>query len=110
MIKQFADLAAEGEYRVLSRVWQGQNDAQGLIARAESSFKAARDAKVMGVFNTITSFFSTYSMAGGTWGGGTPTAGAPVTSAQGYPMSPVPNYQNVGKLWTGPTSTPLPAT
>jgi hypothetical protein len=102
MVKQFADLAAEGEYRVLSRVWQGQNDAQGLIARAESSFKAARDAKVMGVFNAITSAYSAFKGAGG---GAPVDPGAGNTGLQysGAPqMSPVPGYQDVGKLWLGP--------
>lgn len=105
MVKQFADLAAEGEYRVLSRVWQGQNDAQGLIARAESSFKAARDAKVMGVFNAITSAYSAFQGAGG---GAPVDPGAGNTGFQysGAPqMSPVPGYQDVGKLWLGPKPT-----
>lgn len=70
MVKIFADLAAEGEYRVLSRVWQGQSDAQGYIASAEANFKAAKDAKVMGVINTITTFASVYTGMGGSWGGG----------------------------------------
>lgn len=70
LVKIYSDLAAEGEYRVLSRVWQGQNDAEGLIAQAEAHGKAARDAKVMGVINTVTTALSTYMAAGGTFGGG----------------------------------------
>jgi hypothetical protein len=102
MVKVFADLAAEGEYRVLSRVWQGQNDAQGLIAQSEANFKAARDAKVMGVFNSITSAFAAYSGAGG---GANPNPGAGATnfsSSSAPQMSPIQGYQDVGKLWLGP--------
>ena len=101
MVKIFADLAAEGEYRVLSRVWQGQNDAQGLLAQADANRKAASDAITMGIFNTVTTAFSTYAAAGGTFGGTPPPTGG-VMSPQGYPMSPVPGSENVGKLWTGP--------
>ncbi len=101
LVRQFAELAAEGEYRALARVWQGQNDAQGLIARAKANYKAARDAKVMGVINTVTTAFSTYAGMGGSFGG-TPAPTGGVQSAQGYMMSPVPDYQNVGKLWTSP--------
>jgi DNA polymerase II small subunit/DNA polymerase delta subunit B len=103
MVKQFADLAAEGEYRVLSRVWQGQNDAEGLIASAEANYKAAKDAKVMGMINTVTTAFSTYMMAGGTFGA---PANAPVgptgISSQGLPYSPTTVNAPSVSLWKGP--------
>lgn len=72
MVKILGDLAAEGKYRIMSVLWQGQNDAEGLLARARAEEKAADDALVMGAINVVTSAFSAYSMAGGSFGGGTP--------------------------------------
>ena len=97
MVKIFGDLAAEGEYRVLSRVWQGQNDAEGLIAQAEAHAQAARDAKVMGLVNTVTTAFSTYLSAGGTFG---KPATETAISADGLPYSPSASRPKT-TLWDG---------
>jgi hypothetical protein len=79
MVKLLADLNAEGEYRVMSVLWQGQNDAEGLIHQAEAEEQAADDALIMGVINTVASAFSTYSSAGGSFGGSS-TVSAPTAS------------------------------
>lgn len=76
VVKVFADLAAEGEYRVMSRLWQGQNDAEGFLAAARAEQKAAKDAITMGIVKTITSAFSAYMSAGG-------NMGQPVTDTPG---------------------------
>ncbi len=99
VVKILGDLAAEGEYRVLSRLWAGQNDAEGLLAQAKAEERAADDTLVVGAINAVTSAFSAYSGAGGTFGASPSAAAAP--AASGPQMSYVPNYQNVGKLWTG---------
>ena len=97
MVKIFGDLAAEGEYRVLSRVCQGQNDAEGLIAQAEAHAQAARDAKVMGLVNTVTTAFSRYLSAGGTFG---KPATETAISADGLPYSPSASRPKT-TLWDG---------
>lgn len=87
-VKILGDLAAEGKYRIMSVLWQGQNDAEGLLARARAEEKAADDALVMGAVNTVTSAMSAYSAAGGGFGG-TPTP--PVSpSAPPSPSSSTP--------------------
>ncbi len=76
VVKIFADLAAEGEYRVMSRLWQGQNDAEGILASARAEEKASNDAITMGIVKTITSAFSAFMSAGGTMPTFGDTAGA----------------------------------
>lgn len=83
MVKILADLAAEGTYRVMSVLWQGQNDAEGLLAQAKAEEQAADDTMVMGVINTVASAFSAYSAAGGSFGGGStaPVSAAPTVNS-----------------------------
>ncbi len=93
-VKILSDLNAEGEYRVMSVLWSGLNDADGLLARARAEEKAADDAIVVGALNAVTSAFSAYAGAGGTFGksaasAGAGASGATTLSKQGYPMSPV---------------------
>jgi hypothetical protein len=76
MVKLLSDLNAEGQYRVMSVLWSGQNDAEGLIAQAEAEKQAGDDALVMGVVKGVTSAFSAYSAAGGTFGNATPPPAA----------------------------------
>jgi hypothetical protein len=121
VVKIFADLAAEGEYRVLSRLWQGQNDAEGFLAAAKAEERASNDAITMGVVKSITSAFSAFMSAGGSMpsfgGQTTPPASATdfaanrayyggsgqmAISPDGLPYSPIPDAGNVGKLWKGP--------
>ena len=87
MVNLLADLAAEGEYRVMSVLWAGQNDAEGLIAQAEASQQAADDALIVGFADAITTAFSTYQAAGGTFGG-TKTTTTPPTAGSGGIYAP----------------------
>lgn len=116
-VKVLGDLAAEGKYRVMSVLWSGLNDAQGLLARAEAEKQAAKDALVMGAVNAVTSAVSAYAGAGG-FSGAAPT-GSVIPSAtdlsgnraafggtgdmgfssQGLPYSPTPGGKPT--LWKG---------
>lgn len=61
IVALFGDLNAEGEYRILSALYTGQNEAEGLLFRAEAARregKAARDASRV---TAITSGISTYA-------------------------------------------------
>jgi len=60
MVKLFGDLNAEGEYRVMSRLWAGQNDAEGLIFRSEAAQKEADTAMTVGAIDSVVSAYSTY--------------------------------------------------
>lgn len=93
MVKLLGDLQAEGKYRVMSRLWSGQDDAEGLIFRAEAAQREANTAMTVGAINAVTSVLSMSS-------GGGPRQ--PSQTVQVGGMSPVPNAQSVGKLWTGP--------
>ncbi len=61
MVKVLADLNAEGEYRVMSRLWAGQDRAEGLIFRSEVAKREADDALVEGAFNVVASAMSASS-------------------------------------------------
>ena len=60
-----ADLNAEGEYRVLSRLWAGQNEAEGLQFRAEAAIREGRAAQKASYVNAVTSAVSAYYGMGG---------------------------------------------
>ncbi len=68
VIKILGDLNAEGEYRIMSRLWSGQNDAEGLIYRAEAAKREAEYVKSAGIVNALTAGLSGYSTAGGSFG------------------------------------------
>ena len=69
MVKVLADLNAEGEYRIMSKLWRGQDEAEGLIYRAEVAKREGDAALVAGAVNTVSSAMSAYS-AGGFGGSG----------------------------------------
>lgn len=86
-VKVLGDLVAEGKYRVMSVLWAGLNDAEGLLAHADAERQAAKDARIMGVVNAVTSAVSAYAGAGGfsggmgaTGGGGAASGGASATT------------------------------
>jgi len=79
VVKLLADLNAEGEYRVLSVLWAGKNEAAGLMFAAESAEKAGDAAQTAGIIDGITSAVSAYVGMGGAFGGG----GAPSATAGG---------------------------
>jgi hypothetical protein len=66
MVKVLADINAEGEYRIMSKLWSGQNEAEGLIYRAEAAKREGDDAITAGAFNVVSSAMSSY---GGGFGG-----------------------------------------
>lgn len=65
MVALLGDLNAEGEYRVLSALWSGQDAAAGLQFRAEAARREGETAFQMGVINAFTSGYSTYNSFGG---------------------------------------------
>lgn len=67
VVKVLADLNAEGEYRIMSRLWSGQNEAEGLIFRAEAAKREGDAAILAGMVNVVTSAMSAH--AGGSFGG-----------------------------------------
>lgn len=69
MVKLLGDLNAEGEYRVMSKLWAGLNEAQGLIFRADEAKKEGDAAITAGIFNALTAAGSAYAGAGGFGGG-----------------------------------------
>ena len=66
MVKVLADLNAEGEYRVMSKLWRGQDEAEGLIYRSEAARREGDDAFSAGIISGVTSAMSSY---GGGFGG-----------------------------------------
>lgn len=64
-----ADLNAEGDYRVLSTIWAGQNEAEGLRFRAEAARREGDAAWTAGLVNGVTSAVSAYAGMGGKFGG-----------------------------------------
>lgn len=60
-----ADLNAEGEYRVLSRLWAGQNEAEGLQFRAEAAIREGRAAEKASYASAVTTAVSSYYGMGG---------------------------------------------
>jgi len=63
-----ADLNAEGEYHVMSRIWAGQNEAEGLAFRAEAARREGEAAYMSGLINGVTSAVSSYYGMGGSQG------------------------------------------
>jgi len=102
--KLLADLNAEGMYRMMSRLWVGKDEAEGLQFRAEQARREGDAAVKASYINAVTSVVS-YGASMGGWGGGPPSAASAgasasgAVSAQGYPMSPVPAGSVQTKLW-----------
>lgn len=65
MVALLGDLNAEGEYRVLSRLWTGQDEAQGLNFRAEAARREGDAAFEAGIITGLTSAVSSASSMGG---------------------------------------------
>ncbi len=71
MVKILGDLNAEGEYRVMSKLWSGINEAQGLIYRAEQAEREEKSMRIAGAITALTAAGEGYSSAsGGGFGGG----------------------------------------
>jgi hypothetical protein len=65
LTKLLGDLNTEGEYRVMSVLWNGQNEAQGLIYRAEAARREGKAAQTAGIIDGVTSAVSAYVGMGG---------------------------------------------
>ena len=65
VVKILGDLNAEGEYRIMSLLWSGQNAAEGLLYRAEQATKEANSAMTAGIINALTAGTEAYYGAGG---------------------------------------------
>ena len=82
IVQALGELNAEGEYRVMSALWSGQNEAAGLQFRAEAARREGEAAFQIGVINAITAGYSTYQAFGG--------ASSTVSSVPSGSSSPVP--------------------
>ncbi len=60
-----ADLNAEGDYRILSTIWVGQTEAEGLRFRAEAARREGNAAKDASRVSALTSAMSAYVGMGG---------------------------------------------
>ena len=102
--KLLGDLNTEGEYRVLSVLWNGMNEAEGLQFRAEAAEREGKAAQTAGIIDGITSAVSAYvGMGGGGGVGASPTASSGLGPV-GTNYSPVPG--GAPKLWTAPGTIP----
>ncbi len=81
MVKVLSDLNAEGEYRIMSRLWSGQDRAEGLIHEAEEAKKEGDSAITAGIVNAVSSAASAYAGGGGSFGGSAAAAGAGASGA-----------------------------
>ena len=102
--KLLGDLNTEGEYRIMSVLWNGQNESEALQYRAEAALREGDAAQTAGIIDGITSAVSAYVGMGG--GGG--VGASPVAPGGGSAIaaSPIPGAENVGKLWVAPGSIP----
>lgn len=62
--KILADLNAEGEYRIFSRLWSGEDEAEGLRFRADQAEREGDAAVQASYINAVTSAVSAYNSFG----------------------------------------------
>ncbi len=60
VVKLFADLQAEGDYRVLSRLWVAEDEAQGIEFRSEVARREGKAKKRAYRAGAISSFAEAY--------------------------------------------------
>lgn len=65
VVALLGDLNAEGDYRILSTIYTGQNEAQGYNYRAEAARREGDAAWEAGLINGVTSAVSSYYSMGG---------------------------------------------
>jgi len=95
VVAALGDLNAEGEYRVLSTLWSGQDAAAGLQFRSEAARREADTALDIGFMGGVNSAFATYNA----FGGASKIVPSPTAvSPQGNPYSPSVNPPKK-KLW-----------
>ena len=61
VVALLGDLNAEGEYRILSRLYAGEDEAEGLDYRAEIARREGKAAETAGYINGVTSAVSSYA-------------------------------------------------
>ena len=103
LTKLLGDLNTEGEYRVMSVLWNGQNEAEGLQFRAEAAEREGDAAQTAGIIDGITSAVSAYVGMGGKGSPAAPTKASGL-GPPGTNYSPVPG--GAPKLWTDPGKIP----
>lgn len=96
VVNLLGDLDAEGEYRMLSAMYMGQEEAAGLTYRADAARREGEAAFTAGIINGVTSALSVGSSMGA-FGGTTPPP-TTTTSIPSYPTAGLP----------GPTSRTAP--
>lgn len=87
VVQILGDLNAEGEYRIMSKLWTGQNESEGLIFRSEQAYKEANSARDAGIINAFTAGASAYAAAGSFGGGST---ALPSSSGSATPPAAAP--------------------
>ncbi len=65
IVRLLGDLNAEGEYRILARLWAGENEAEGLEFCAEAARREGDAAVGASYINAVTSALSGYAGMGG---------------------------------------------
>ena len=60
MVALLGDLNAEGEYRVMSKLWVGQEEAEGLRFRATAARREGENALEAGYLNAATTVISSF--------------------------------------------------
>ena len=65
MVTLLGDLNAEGEYRIMSRLWAGQNEAEGLNFRAKEARREADSALSVGLISALSQGAKAYATVGG---------------------------------------------
>jgi hypothetical protein len=99
LTKLLGDLNTEGEYRVMSVLWNGLNEAEGLQYRAEAAEREGKAAQTAGIIDGVTSAVSAYVGMGSPGTKANP-AGPTGLGPPGTNYSPVPG--GAPKLWTDP--------
>lgn len=101
LTKLLGDLNTEGEYRVMSVLWNGLNEAEGLEYRAQAAEREGKAAQTAGLIDGVTSAISAYSGMGGGAGGGS----KPAVSSSSR-LGPTTSYSPVSggrpTLWSDP--------
>ena len=100
--KLLGDLNTEGEYRVMSTLWNGMNEAEGLEFRAKAAEREGKAAQTAGIINGITSAVSAYT--GMKPSPAAPGGGGTKLGSTAANFSPVPGGKP--KLWSAPGTIP----
>lgn len=101
-VKVLSDLDAEGEYRVMARLWNAQNDADGLYFRADAARREMKATNSMAMVNALTS--ATVAYFGAKGGSSTAPSGLNESLGTGVLDSPVGSAFGVSPYGGGPVA------